>query len=401
LLTPPDATFTEARDALLAAAGAVDRDDMFAMAAAFAGRGAGTCAVSPGRASSNFAGIVESGILSAKLATSPISLTDDGVSCDHDGYLDPGESGTLHITLANSGILAAEGVVITATTTTPGVSVGDPIELASVAAGTHVDLEIPVKLATSAPVSTPLDIAVRVDGVAGCNTTKLVVEHHDRIGVDEKGEVRASDDFETRLVGWTPTGELAGALWSRTSDATGNHVMFGIDAPFTTDIQLVSPVLQASPTQPLVVTLQHAYSFQAVPNFFFDGGVIELSDDGGATWRDVTKAGADPGYNAVISTDVVNVLTGRRVFSATSAAFPTHQAVVLDFGTRFAGRAVQLRFRIGTDGGAAAAGWEFDDIAVLGITNTPFPGFVPEVTKCFGATTAGALDHSRVARVRP
>jgi hypothetical protein len=40
LLTPPDATYTEARDAMLAAAGALDSDDMLLIAAAFAGRGA-------------------------------------------------------------------------------------------------------------------------------------------------------------------------------------------------------------------------------------------------------------------------------------------------------------------------------------------------------------------------
>src|SRR5262249_52865970 len=90
-LTPPHAAFTEARDALLVAAGGLDGDDMILMAAAFAGRGAGTCAVSPDRASTTFAGVVESGTIAARLATSDVSVTDDGVSCDHDGYLDPGE----------------------------------------------------------------------------------------------------------------------------------------------------------------------------------------------------------------------------------------------------------------------------------------------------------------------
>ena len=47
LMTPTNATFTEARDAILAAASAFDADDMLVMAAAFAGRGLGSCAVSP------------------------------------------------------------------------------------------------------------------------------------------------------------------------------------------------------------------------------------------------------------------------------------------------------------------------------------------------------------------
>ena len=61
LLTPPNASFTEQRDGLLAAASALDTDDMILMAAAFAGRGAGSCAVSPPGSSTTNIGVVESG----------------------------------------------------------------------------------------------------------------------------------------------------------------------------------------------------------------------------------------------------------------------------------------------------------------------------------------------------
>src|SRR5213075_791027 len=103
LLTPPEATFTEGRDGILAAASALDSDDMILMAAAFAGRGAGSCAVSPSVDSLTNAGVVESGTLAGKLSVSGVSLTDDLASCDHDGYLDPGESGNLHVIVANNG----------------------------------------------------------------------------------------------------------------------------------------------------------------------------------------------------------------------------------------------------------------------------------------------------------
>ncbi|MGH2897790.1 MAG: M36 family metallopeptidase, partial [Solirubrobacteraceae bacterium] len=182
LLTPPEATFTEARDAILAAAGALDTDDMILMAAAFAGRGAGTCAVSPARDSVDNAGVVESGTIAARLETSPATVSDDGVSCDHDGILDPGESGTLHITVANSGVIAAEGVSVTATTTTPGVTLGKRIEVGNVAALSHVDIAIPVKLAANAPVNSTLDITVNVQGDAGCSTGRLAIALHAPMG---------------------------------------------------------------------------------------------------------------------------------------------------------------------------------------------------------------------------
>jgi hypothetical protein len=400
LLTPPDATFTEARDAILAAAGALDTDDMVRMAAAFAARGAGTCAVSPDRASTTLAGVIESGTIAARLATGAVSVSDDGVSCDHDGYLDPGETGTLRVTLANSGVIPAEGVVVSVTTTTPGVLLGKKLSIGSVAARTSLDLAIPVQITKSAPLNAPIDFAVRVDGDAGCNTSTLVVTRHVPIGVDEKAEIATSDSVETTLSAWTPTGNIGGALWSRTTDATGNHVLFGTEVTFESDTQLVSPVLQASTTQPLVVALHHAYNMSATQfaGVFFNGGVIELSSDGGATWEDVTEVGVDPGYPGVISTDFLNPLFGRHVFGGKNPSYPDRDPLTLDFGTQFAGQTIQLRFRIGTEQCCAASGWAIDDIAVTGITNTPFSGFIPESTKCLGGTTN--LPESRVDQVR-
>jgi hypothetical protein len=403
LLTPPEATFTEARDAILAAAGGLDTEDMILMAAAFAGRGAGTCAVAPDRGSVDFAGVVESGTIAAKLETSPVTVSDDGVSCDQDGILDPGESGTIHITVANSGVIAAEGVTVTATTTTPGVTLGRRIEVGDVAALSHVDLSIPIRLAATAPVNTTLNLTVTVQGDAGCNTSNIAINLSRPMGVDEQAAVSASDDLETRIVAWTPTGIFGGDLWGRQNDA-GNNVLFGIDAPFTSDTALVSPVLEASATDPLVVTLKHAFSLEAVQevDVFFDGGVIEVSNDNGATWRDVTEVGMDPGYSGTISEDFDNPLAGREGFSGNNASFPQFDTLTLDFGTQFAGQSVLLRFRLGTDFCCAAAGWEIDDIAVSGITNTPFPGFVPEPTRCSGASvqTARTSEQTGVVGVR-
>jgi hypothetical protein len=39
---------------------------------------------------------------------------------------------------------------------------------------------------------------------------------------------------------------------------------------------------------------------------------------------------------------------------------------------------VQIRFRIGADEGTGAPGWDIDDIAITGITNTPFTSLVAQ-----------------------
>jgi hypothetical protein len=190
------------------------------------------------------------------------------------------------------------------------------------------------------------------------------------------------------------TGDESGAVWAQTAEASGNRLWFGANAGFPSDTQLVSPALQVSPSEPFVIRIAHAYSFEAGTDQLFDGGMIELSTDGGATWADVSTFGVDPGYTGPLSLGGQNPLEGRPAFSGDSPGFPARQPLVLDFGTRLAGQTVQLRFRIGTDLNTAATGWEIDDLEFAGITNTPFPALIPEPSVCTAPRAAGS--ESRV-----
>ncbi|HEX3480155.1 MAG TPA: M36 family metallopeptidase [Kofleriaceae bacterium] len=400
LLTPPDATYTEGRDAILAAAGALDTDDMILMAAAFAGRGAGTCAISPPGQSFFLDGVVESGTIAARIATSPVSVSDDSASCDHDGYLDPGESGTLRITLANSGVIGAENTTVTATTTTPGITLGKPVVIGTVAPLSQVDVAIPIKMALTAPTNADLAINVKVDSDAGCGTAHIAIPFHQRMGVDEAAAVATTDGLETKLFAWTPAGSGGASIWGRATEVTGNHTLFGFDAPFISDTQAVSPMFSVGPA-PFMVRFQNAFDMEA-DSFgdFFDGGVIELSTDSGMTWADVTTFGANPGYTGTLALGGGNPIEGRSAYVGRSAGFPSRQTVTLDFGTQFTGKLVQLRFRAGSDSCCStASGWSVDDIAVSGITNTPFPGYVAEPTRCTSPTPAKVVGGDGVMAV--
>jgi hypothetical protein len=195
LLTPPQATMTEGRDGILAAAAALDTDDMLLMAAAFAGRGAGSCAFAPGNNVPTNNGVIESGTLAAKIEVGNVSLIDDVVSNDHDGTLDPGESGLLRLTVVNAGPVAAEEMNVTATTMNVGVTIGAPIHIPLLQPFSSMDLTIPVKLLASAPPNTDLTITVRVTAEQTCDrngVTVVLTTPHGATGVAIDGVLFAA-----------------------------------------------------------------------------------------------------------------------------------------------------------------------------------------------------------------
>ena len=53
-------------------------------------------------------------------------------------------------------------------------------------------------------------------------------------------------------------------------------------------------------------------------------------------------------------------------------------------GMAVAGEAVRIRFRIATDEAANDIGWQLDNLAFQGITNLPFPSFIPDESRCRG-----------------
>ena len=376
LMMPANATFTEARDSILAAASALDSDDMILMAAAFAGRGAGSCAVAPLASSATNAGVVESGTLAAILQAGGLRLTDDGISCDHDGVLDPGESGLLHVTLANTGLFSADEVTVTATTANTGVRLGAPLEVASVLPHSSLDVTIPVTLLPTAPRNTPLTITVHVAGLNTCTRNGITLALTVPTGLDEVAAAAKVDHVQTAITPWTKTGTAAATIWTIATDATANKAWFGADLATASDAQLVSPALLVSPTDPFVVKFSHAFDLENR----FDGGVVEISSNGGTTWTDASALGATPGYTGTLLSG--SALGGRAAFTGTSPGYPALRLTTLDFGTRFAGQSVLLRFRVSSDGSVANRGWLVDDIDVSGITNTPFPALVVEPSTC-------------------
>lgn len=150
----------------------------------------------------------------------------------------------------------------------------------------------------------------------------------------------ASDDFEAATSVWTVTG-TAGTVpdvvqWRRQQITPLDHHFSGIDSNVITDEALASPPLQVG-SGIFSFTFSQSYSFDfqsGVNGQFFDGGVIEVSLDGGATWADITAppftAALSSAYDEILAAGRGNPLSGRNAYAAFRRGHPILQPVLAE-----------------------------------------------------------------------
>lgn len=394
-LAPADPTFTEQRDAIIATAAAADLEDARLLAEAFARRGAGTCAVSPARDSTDFSGVVEDFGVRALLTLTDASL-DDGVSaCDGDGILDAEETGVLKLTFANAGGTGWSGTV-TVSTTAAGVSFpqGAEATFSSPGAGSPAEATLQVALDGTVSPSAQIPFHLELSPSASCADGVTAFDVVQQVDFDVALASSATDEVEATPSTWNLAGDSAEEIWSRAELTPGEHVWKGVDYPAPTDTSLVSPPLQVSASDPLVLTFDAAYQFEKSGGTNWDGAVLEVSEDDGATWVDASTYG-NPGYGGTIGDGpggAVNALDGRQGWVGQNASYPQADTLTVDLGTALAGKTIRVRFRIGSDDAAGAAGLQLDHLAFAGITNTPFATVVAEDGVCAPPPDGGSTD---------
>jgi len=128
----------------------------------------------------------------------------------------------------------------------------------------------------------------------------------------------------------------------------------------------------SEPTTPadMTLTTTNAYNLTNVSTLSFwhfystesgyDGGVVEMSTNNGATWIDLYPYMIQNPCNAVIAPDAGTGITNRRAFTGSSNGFIQ---TVVNLST-FAGSSAKFRFRFVTDNGTAVLGWYVDDIVL-------------------------------------
>jgi len=316
-------------------------------------------------------------------------LSDDRRSCDRDGVLDNGETGRLTVTLKNQGPNNVNHVTLTLSSSNPHVTFPD---------GNVLNFRPVQKFGESTD-----SIRVALNGAAGVEATDFnisiaaselglpsglgVVSTH-RLNYDEQPAASATESVEANATNWSFVGDPTTSpninAWQRRALSPTSHVWWGPDnngqiddekASLPDEQSLVSPTLHVG-TGPLTLSFQHRFAFE---NGGWDGGVVELSTDNGASWTDI-GAGAYNGLtNAATSAPVG---ASRPAFVNRSTGWPNFVPAALNVGTTYANQDVRIRFRIGADDTTGAPGWDIDNISLNGITGTPFAALIAEPAAC-------------------
>lgn len=164
------------------------------------------------------------------------------------------------------------------------------------------------------------------------------------------------DNFENTTSGnWTKINTTGPTEWYYFDYATSGTKAYTGDAlGQTTDFSIVSKAVTVPPTGQL--HFRHAYGFEDSSTTFFDGGVLEYSTNGGASWVDAGPKFTHNGYDGPLSSG--NPLAGRNAFGAESNGYISSR---VNLGS-LAGQGIRLRFRIATDSTVGGFGWIVDDV---------------------------------------
>jgi hypothetical protein len=212
----------------------------------------------------------------------------------------------------------------------------------------------------------------------------------------------------------TPTGTCGlGTNWatSSASSQTAPNAAFHNAPSCVTDSNLDTPsIFIPTSFYPSVIYFWQNYNLESG----HDGGVLELSIDGGPFIDIITAGGSflGGGYNGTISTAFFSPIAGRQAWTGNSGNY-INTSVSLPSTTM--GHNVVLRFRLATDCEVGGPGWYVDSIqiayfndvhptptataAAVAISGTisycsnPVPGPVPSVT----LTLTGTVSRSTLS----
>ena len=177
--------------------------------------------------------------------------------------------------------------------------------------------------------------------------------------------------------------------WDGTWASSGALNLFGDDPSVVTDSAMAMTTGIQLPTG-AKLRFEHGFQFDADAKHRYDGGVVEISVDGGS-WRDARHYFAQDGYNGTVTKSTGNPLKGRQAFTGRSRGWGSTR---LDLSS-LAGRTVRIRFRVGTDRSTGSFGWYIDDVRIYRcLPHATRPTATVVLDDGAASTTDGVVDIS-------
>jgi hypothetical protein len=296
------------------------------------------------------------------------------VVADANGELNPGETPLLTIGIRNVGIETAPAVNVTITTADSWVAMLDPIEFYG-----DMDPDETIVLPESFQVTVASDAP----------ENHLV--HFDVQAIDNDGgvwnsgfdlpilyiyEQYWSNDCESET-GWTHDSpddwvdqwhlssldyQSPTHSWKCGDTGTGdyaNHM----------DARLVSPEVELRPWSRL--SFIHRMSGEvsgAYPDSAYDGGFLEMSNDGGDSWNQLMPLAG--GYTSAFRWESGGGSPATHPFDGGTRCWSGEfdwQTTEVNLSD-YAGETASFRFSFGSDDGGGNSGWYIDDLALVGVT---------------------------------
>lgn len=160
--------------------------------------------------------------------------------------------------------------------------------------------------------------------------------------------------------GWAATTATGASNWvsSAAQSHSATRSLFAVDnSAAITDFRVstTAPLALGAPTA--IMSFWH--NFNTEPGW--DGGVVEISTNGGTTWTDLGPYMTTNGYNNAVGG--TNPIAGRAAFSGNSGGWIQTTVNLLSYANQNA----LFRFRMTSDDNTAATGWYVDDILISAI----------------------------------
>ncbi len=188
-----------------------------------------------------------------------------------------------------------------------------------------------------------------------------------QVALSPSSIVQFTDGVENGVDNWTISSGVGTETWeTSTNSYEGDLAWFVPNSGSESDQYLaLSDEITLNGSDP-ALSFWHWYNTEAD----WDGGVVEVSTDNGASWNDLGNDMVKNGYNGTLEVNPASPISGQDAFNGNSNGYIQ---TIVDLSD-YSGDPIIVRFRLGCDGYVDAEGWYIDKIEFFDnlyfITNT-------------------------------